>query len=257
MIRQARALAMAEARILLSSKWLFAALLITPLMLVFFTRSTFALVLRSQGYADASGAEQAIPGMAVMFAFFAIGTIGDAFFREYSYKTWDRLRVAGVGAAVLLGGKLGPYVVLIVAQQVALLAMGDLMFGLDTVGPSLGLLVVAISLALVISALSMTVIAFARNVQQVVVVQYVGTMVLAGLGGVLAAPELLPAWIRPLMPVSPSYWAMRAYRSLLLDHQGLAAIVGPVSVLLGMTALLTAVSSVRFRLDETKSADAI
>src|SRR5437868_9051419 len=43
-----------------------------------------------------------------------------------------------------------------------------------------------------------------------------GAMVLAGVGGALAPTSALPSWARTLAPATPSYWAMRGFRQVIL-----------------------------------------
>src|SRR4051794_40514627 len=73
-------------------------LVFMPLLLIVFLRSTFGPALVHEGYKTANGAEQAVPGMAVMFAFFLVPQVGYSFYREHSWRTWTRLRLCGVTA---------------------------------------------------------------------------------------------------------------------------------------------------------------
>lgn len=50
----------------------------------------------------------------------------------------------------------------------------------------------------------------------------------------------------------PSYWAMRGYRSTVLDDGGLAEVALPVTVLLAFAVGFSALAWMRFRVEETK-----
>ena len=57
-------------------------LLLMPLLMMAVMKPLFALSLQADGFASASGAEQAVPGMAAMFATFSASFAGFGFFRE-------------------------------------------------------------------------------------------------------------------------------------------------------------------------------
>lgn len=88
-----------------------------PLVLMAFLAPGSKALLQAQGYAHAGGAEQAVPGMTVMFSFFVIGVIGIQFYREQGWGTWDRLRIAS-GTMEILIGKIAPGLLLLLAQLV-------------------------------------------------------------------------------------------------------------------------------------------
>jgi ABC-2 type transport system permease protein len=78
-------------------------------------------------------------------------------------------------------------------------------------------------------------------------------MVLFGaIGGALVPLNVLPGWARTIAPVTPTYWAMRGFRSVILDAQGLNGVAMPIAVLLAMTLLFAVVALRRLRFDETK-----
>jgi hypothetical protein len=51
-----------------------------------------------------------------------------------------------------------------------------------------------------------------------------GGVALAGLGGALVPPSALPGWAEAVASGTPSYWAMRGFRSVILDSDGAAGI---------------------------------
>jgi ABC-2 type transport system permease protein len=99
----------------------------------------------------------------------------------------------------------------------------------------------------------MLVVSVTSRIQQLNVIQTVGVMVFAGLGGALAPVSLLPSWLATLAPALPSYWAMRGYRSVILDGGGVSEVLLPVLVL-GLFALAFFTLALRrFRFEETKA----
>jgi ABC-2 type transport system permease protein len=79
-----------------------------------------------------------------------------------------------------------------------------------------------------------------------------GALLLAGLGGALTPIPSLPAWARAIAPGTPSYWAMRGFRSVVLDGAGVGAVLLPSAMLLAFAAGLGTVAATRFRVDQRK-----
>jgi ABC-2 type transport system permease protein len=95
--------------------------------------------------------------------------------------------------------------------------------------------------------------AFASNANQLNVFANLGGAALAGLGGALVPLSTLPGWARAVAPATPSYWAMRGFRSVILDGDGIGDVVAPVVALLAFAAVFALIAAVRFRFDEVKS----
>ena len=58
---------------------------------------------------------------------------------------------------------------------------------------------------------------------------------LGAIGGALVPLATLPSWVRRLAPATPQYWAMRAYRGVILDGRTATAVLLPIAVLLVFT----------------------
>jgi ABC-2 type transport system permease protein len=80
-----------------------------------------------------------------------------------------------------------------------------------------------------------------------------GGVALAGLGGALVPLSTLPGWAEAVAPGTPSYWAMRGFRAVILDGDGAGGVIVPILVLLAFGAVFAVVAAVRFRFDERKS----
>ena len=77
-------------------------------------------------------------------------------------------------------------------------------------------------------------------------------VVFGAVGGALVPLSVLPAWARTVAPVTPTYWAMRGFRSVILDAGGFASVALPTGILLAMTLGLAVVAVRRLRFDEAK-----
>lgn len=224
-----------------------------PLILIAFMQPTFRVILESEGYEDVSGAEQSVPGLSVMFAFFLIGTVGLTFFREFGWGTWDRLRVSTTASAEILVGKAVPLVVLAMVQQTTLLLAGLLLFDLDITGSLFAWAAIAASLSVMLVSLGLAVFAVCQTVQQVTVVQGIATLVFAGFGGAVTPTSLFPGWIRAVAPFSPAHWAIKGYREVILDGAGLGSVADSVAALVAIAAGCACFAAVRLRFEDSKA----
>lgn len=225
-----------------------------PLVVMSFIRSTFGYALRAEGFPSANGSEQAVPGMAVMFGFFAVTFVAYAFLREHDWGTWPRL-VAGPTsiAEVIIGKAVIPFVVMVL-QAVVLFVGGGALFDLHVSGDPVAIAVVAVGYAACLVALGIALVSVSTTVQQVDTLTNLGALAFAGIGGALAPLAALPSWARGIAPGTPTYWAMRGYRAVILDGDGVGGVVVPVLVLFAFALGFLGVVLLCFRAGDVKKA---
>lgn len=225
---------------------------VMPLLLMGFMQPLFRAALRAGDLPDATGAEQAVPGMAVMFLFFLVTVVGFGMFREHGWHTWDRLRAGPARPFELVAGRIVVPLAVALVQLAVVFAAGGLLFGLRVRGSYLGLVVVGAPLALCVVMVGMALVALCRTIAQLSVFANLVALVLAGLGGALTPLSALPGWARPFAPAVPSYWAMRGFTTVIVDGGGAGAVLLPAAVLCAFAAGLTAVTLVFFRSSHRK-----
>jgi ABC-2 type transport system permease protein len=96
-------------------------------------------------------------------------------------------------------------------------------------------------------------VSFSRSNMQLSAMADLCGLALAGLGGALVPIETLPGWVRTVAVVTPPYWAMRAFRSLFLDHAGAGSVLLPTAMLLGFSTVFGIVAVARFGFDDTRN----
>jgi ABC-2 type transport system permease protein len=64
---------------------------------------------------------------------------------------------------------------------------------------------------------------------------------------------VLPEWAKKIAPLTPTYWAMRGFRSVILDGQTWGAIVAPVVALTAMSAVFAVIALRRLRFGDSKT----
>jgi len=139
------------------------------------------------------------------------------------------------------------------AQFVIVIGSGIVLFGLHIRGDALALvpLVFVFSIALVLLGVAVT--AACRTVQQANAFAYVGMVLFGAIGGALVPYNVLPRWAKTVAPVTPTYCAMRGFRSVILGGRGLGAMAAPIAALGAMTVLFVVISLRRLRFDEAKT----
>jgi ABC-2 type transport system permease protein len=223
-----------------------------PLLLIPFLQPMFHLFLAETGHPNMSGAAFAIPGAAVMFAFFLAGFAGFSFYHEHEWGTWSRLRASPGSAVALVVGKLLPWLVTTVVQVGVLLLAGWLLFHVRIQGSVIALAVLAVLVGLLIVSVTVAAVAVCTTVQQLNTVTSLGAILLGGLGGALTPTVLLPVWARWAGKGLPSTWAIEGFRSVVVDGRGLGAVLGACAVLVAWSAGLCLVAVFRFRFQDVK-----
>ena len=252
MLRRSGALAAHEFRIVFADLSSLVFLLAMPLLMMAFMKPLFRLSLTAEGIAGANGSEQAVPGMAVMFAAFGAGYAGFSFFREHGWNTWERLRASAASPFEIVGGKLVPPLAVSVLQLLVLFALGVWLFGLSIPGSKVGLVALAVTLALALVAFGVAITAISNTTQQLNVFANLGGLVFATLGGALTPLSVMPGWVETIAPATPTYWAMKGFQAIILDGAGLFDVIPDVVALLAFAAGFGAIAVTRFRFDETK-----
>lgn len=242
------AIARQEVRTIFSDLSPLVTLLAMPLLMIGFFSPVANLALGGEG-----GPEYATSGMAVMFGFFVVGFIGFSFFAEHRDNTWERLRASPARPVEIVLGKSLPMFAVALAQQIVLFGAGALIFGMDLrVAQLAPLLVVSLALVVAMTNLGVLTAAAAKTEQQLNVLTNLLSIMLAGIGGAMVPPEVLPGWLEAVAPLTPHHWALDGYHAVLLDGRGLGSVIVPSLVLLAVAVVTAGLAVVRFRFDEPK-----
>src|SRR5687768_3897932 len=209
--RRSAAVARHDLRVLRSDPAFLIIMIVMPLVVMAFIKPAFRASLLLNGVEGVNGAEQAVPGTAVMFAFFLLGNLGFGVFREHAWFTWERLRASPASPAEIMAGKVVVPLLTLLLQLGMLFGVGGALYGLHVRGSMLGMILVIGALAICLVSLGALLLAVCRSVMQLNAATNIGTMVFAGLGGAITPLSVLPEWARTVAPITPSYWAMRGF----------------------------------------------
>lgn len=216
-----------------------------PLVLAVVLSPALSLALAADGQPGVSGSAQAVPGMACVFALFGAAVAGFALMREHGWRTWTRLRASGMSRAGMLASKLVMPAALLLAQAVVLFGVGVLTLDLTVTGSWLAVALVAASVSAMVLAGGIAAASALGTVQQLNAAINLTAMGLGGIGGALVPVAQLPDWLEPVAPLSPVFWAMRGYRSAILEGGGIAE-VAPSAGVVGLYAAAFALTALVF-----------
>jgi ABC-2 type transport system permease protein len=248
-LRHIAVIAKQDLRILRKDPMVIVPLIVLPLIVMPFLRPAFKTAFQFGGVRGANGAEQAVPGMAVTFAFFLVMNTCSSFFREHAWSTWDRLRASPAGTVEILLGKMVTPLVEFALQFLLLFGFAGMVMGLDVRGSWVGLCAVGCSFAILLVVTGIAVTGVCRTYMQASAAVTASALVLAGLGGALVPFGLLPPWAQSLSPFVPSYWAMQGYKHAIFGGQ---SVLMPVLLLLAFSLVSAATAIFSFRLDDSK-----
>ena len=111
-------------------------LTVIPLVLIPFMMPAFKSMLLADGYTGVTGAEQAVPSIAILFSFLAVQNIIGSFFNERSWGTWERLEASPTSRASILTGKALVAFLMQTVQIAVVLALGASSSGTGRPDPS-------------------------------------------------------------------------------------------------------------------------
>ena len=225
-----------------------------PLAILAFIQGAFTLFLEfAEPTLPASGASLAAPGQATMFGFMSLAMFGHFFLGEFGWGTWNRVRSMGVRPHQIMAGKMSvAYLNQLLLFAFVMLA-GVLLFSMEVTGSLVALVVIELVVAFVVVAYGLIACALARSQAQYNAFAYLGALVLAGIGGALTPFETLPGWAQTIAPVTPTYWAVKAFEKVILRGGSLSEVVTELAALAGFGIAFLAVGVVLFDPDKPRT----
>lgn len=241
--------------VLLRTSWIPLSLyFVMPLVVLAFVEGGFTVFLQVQDPgAGFSGADLAAPGLATMFGFMSLSSIGFLFLGDHAWGTWNRVRSLGIRASQIMAGKLSVAYLAQLALFTFVMICAVTLFDLRVRGALLALVAIELVLALVAVSYCALACSLCRNQAEFNAFTYLGALVMAGLGGALTPFETLPGWAQSLAPLVPTYWSVRAFESVILGGAGLADVAVELAALAIFAAVFAVASALTFNEERQRS----
>jgi len=199
-----------------------------------------------------SSTQQNVPAYSLLAIFMLVVPLSQAFIKERAQGSLMRLRSMAVPAAVIVGGKLPPYLLINLLQMGLCLAVGR--FVLPLLGgqaletnwswPGVVLLTCAASLAAI--GFGLMVSMFARTAEQASAFGGTAVLTLAALGGIMVPRSVMPASMQTLAMCSPLGWAQDGFLDLFVHGAGAVEVLDRAAALLGFAGVCMALAFWRF-----------
>ncbi|MEI7727142.1 MAG: ABC transporter permease, partial [Bacteroidota bacterium] len=171
-----------------------------------------------------------VPAWTIFAMFFIVIPLTQSLIQEREGGSLFRLLTMPVPYMTLLMGKVGVYLLVCMAQTIAMLLAGILLlplFGLPMLvlgNDYLGLFVMTLMVAMASVGYGLMIGTIAKTHQQAAAFGSISVIILAAMGGLWVPIYLMPPFMRSVSLVSPLNWAITGYYSIFLRGGGLMQI---------------------------------
>lgn len=171
-----------------------------------------------------------VPAWTIFAMFFIVIPLTQSLIQEREGGSLFRLLTMPVPYMTLLMGKVGVYLMVCMAQTVAMLLAGIVLlplFGLPMLvlgDDFLGLFVMTFVVAMASVGYGMMIGTIAKTHQQAASFGSISVIILAAMGGLWVPIYLMPPFMRAVSLISPLNWAITGYYSIFLRGGGLMQI---------------------------------
>jgi ABC-2 type transport system permease protein len=192
-----------------------------------------------------------IPSFTVLFAFFVVPVLSMELIREREEGTLRRLVTAPISSGAIIAGKILAFILVVILQVAIVFGVSNLGFGMPLGDSPLGLLILTLALGLAATSLGLMLAGLVKSRSQA---NSLGLMVVFGVGVLGGCFPLGPVplshtegFLGMISKLTPQAHALEGYRILLVEGGGVADILPPLGVLLGMAILFFLIARWQFQ----------
>ena len=197
-----------------------------------------------------SGFVLSSPGMMVNFIMFSLLTAGIALIVERQNGTLQRLMTTRLRRRQLIGGKAAGMFLLTFAQQVLLIAVAQIFFGVDYLRDPAALLVMMVSLSLVASTLGLLLASVLKSEQALIATTVLVSMAISALSGAWFPLEITGEAFQTVGHLLPTAWILDGLRGIVVRGFDVADVLPAFGVAVAWAAAFFALAVWRFRLSD-------
>ena len=185
------------------------------------------------------------PGLALMFVFVLISHLAEVVISERETGTLRRLITSPVSRVAILLGKALPFVLVSIVQLAFVLAVCNMIFGMELGNEPLALGLIILCIGLTVGGMGILIAAVVRNGSQA----SIGAMVIALVLGVVSGCMTPQVQIEGLKLITPHYWAVEGIQNVIARGMGIEGVLTQSGILLGMAALFFVIGALRFKFE--------
>lgn len=188
------------------------------------------------------------PGMLVNFIMFSLMTAGIALIMERRNGTLRRLMTTRVRRWELIAGKMAGMFVLTFLQQILLIGVGQVAFGVDYLSDPLALALMMVALSLVASSLGLLLACLLTSEQALVAGVVIVSMSVSALSGAWFPLEITGPAFQTVGHFLPTAWILDGLRGIVAQGFTAGDVLPAFGVAVAWSVGLFAVAVWRFRL---------
>lgn len=169
--------------------------------------------------------------------------------REKELGTMEVLLVSPLKPALIIAGKVIPYVLLAFINAVTIILLGKFVFGMQVAGSYFLLLVVCLLFITTALSLGILISTVSKGQMTAMLISFAGLMLpVILLSGFIFPVENMPVILQWLSYIVPAKWFLIIIKAITLKGLGAGYIWKEILVLTGMTIFFIAVSSRKFKI---------
>jgi ABC-2 type transport system permease protein len=188
-------------------------------------------------------------GMIVQFVVFGLNTSAMVLVLERKSRTLQRLLTTPITRTQVIAGHVLAMFAVVFLQQVLLVAVGQLAFGVDYMREPLATLLVMVALALWVASLGLLIGAMAKGEDQVIMFSMLAMFVFSALGGAWFPLDITGKAFATIGHLMPTAWAMDGFENIIVRGMGFASALLPAGILLAYAVAFFGLAVWRFRFE--------
>jgi ABC-2 type transport system permease protein len=196
---------------------------------------------------QAGGFVIASTGSLVQWVLFSLLTVATGVAWERRWGLLRRLASTGVSGRVIIEGKMMGMVIITFLQQLMLVLLGALAFGVNYFSSPPALFMTMISLSFLAASIGLLISAVFRSEPPVIATTVITAQLLAVLGGAWFPLEVTSPQFSRVAHFFPSAWIMDSLHGITLKDWGVPQVLGPLGIVWLWIAVLFALAVWRFR----------
>lgn len=205
---------------------------------------------RAESVRTPSGFAQSSPGMLVQFTIFNLMGATVALVLERQSGALRRLLTTPISRSGIIVGKALAILVIALLQQVILITIGQVAFGVDYFSQPLATGAIVLSFSFCLAGLGLLIGTLAKSENAATAATLVLMSVLAALGGAWFPLEITGPAFSAIGHLLPSAWALDAFHSVLLRGAGLRDVLPPAGIVFAYGLAFIGIAIWRFRFEE-------
>ena len=218
-----------------------------PALTVALVKATGQAGAGEQGTTSMSGYAQASAGMMVQFSIFGLITSAMVLMLERKSGTLQRLLSSPIRPYEVIAGHVLAMFCIVFAQQLILVVVGQIVFGVDYARQPLAILLMITVLSLWAASLGLLISALSRKEDQVITLSLIAMFVFAALGGAWFPLEVAGNTFAAVGHIMPTAWAMDGFQNIVIRGLDFQSVLLPAGILLLYTAAFFGLAIWRFQ----------